>query len=281
MKTILAATDFSPCASNSVEYAAELAHVMQAKLILFHACHVPLIGTEIPVEIATMDDVEKKGLEELSGIAARLQQRYSNLLDIECVCKCGFAVDEINQQAHTEKADMIIMGMHGAGFLSEKLLGSITTSVLSDATCPVMVINDKVSFHTIKKIVLACDVENDSLYLPEPLRKLALFFKAHIFVLDVVPAAVTVPSELGEIRDLGNFIRQFSGISHSFHFWKGENPVSGINDFVAEEKMDLVVMMPHQRPFLSRLFHSSNTKHMAFHSQVPLLVLKDSENNIK
>ena len=260
MKTILVATDFSNPATNAVDYAAEMAYIMNVKLVLFHACHVPVIGTEIPVEVETIESMRQRGFDELVEIAAELQNRYENQLDISYECKCGFAADEIGRYAESHHVDMILMGMQGASYLSEKLFGSVTTSVLGKSNCPVLVVNDHVKFHMLKKIVLACNIEQDHLDLPEPLRELALFFKAHIFVLDVVPTGMLVPSNPGETTDLGSFIRQFSQITHSFHFWKGENPVEGINDFVAEKNMDLVVMMPHQRPFLNRIFHPSNTK---------------------
>jgi nucleotide-binding universal stress UspA family protein len=279
MNTILVATDFSGAASDAVDYAAEMAHVMKAKLILFHTCHVPIIGTEVPVEIETMDDMQKKGMERLSEIAGPLQDHYGNQLQIDLVCKCGFAVDEISRYAGSKKVDLVVMGMHGAGYLSEKLFGSITTALLGESNCPVLVISAGVKFRMIKKIVLACDLENDSRHLPESLKELAQFFHAHIYVLDVVQSSLLVPSEPGEVTDLSTFISQLKDIPHSFHFWKGENAVEGINDFVTRKNMDLVVMMPRRRPFLERVFHPSNTQHMAFHSRVPLLVLRDAENN--
>lgn len=279
MKTILVATDFSQSAANAVDYAAEMAHVMQAKLILFHACHVPLIGTEIPVEIQTMEETEKRGMEQLTEIADRLKNLYRNQVEIECICKCGFATDGINRYARTKKADLVIMGTQGAGYLAEKLMGSVTTYTINKSTCPLLVINDKVRFHMIKRIVLACDLEKDCRRLPKPLKEMATFFKAHVFVLDVVPSSVLVPSEPGQITDLSTYIEQFSSVEHSFHFWKGENPVDGINDFVNKKNIDMVVMMPHHRPFFKKIFHPSNTKRMTFHTMVPLLVLHESETD--
>ena len=59
MKTILAATDFSDSAQNAVEYAASMAELTEAKLILFHAYHVPIVASEVPTMMFTLNEMEK------------------------------------------------------------------------------------------------------------------------------------------------------------------------------------------------------------------------------
>jgi nucleotide-binding universal stress UspA family protein len=53
--------------------------------------------------------------------------------------------------------------------------------------------------------------------------------------------------------------------------------VNGINQFVDEQQVDLVITVPKEHNFFAQLFSSSHTKKLAFHSHVPILVL--SKNN--
>jgi nucleotide-binding universal stress UspA family protein len=47
----------------------------------------------------------------------------------------------------------------------------------------------------------------------------------------------------------------------------------GIIDFVEEEKLDMLVMMPHRHGLLERIFHGSMTKKIAMQLKIPLLAI--------
>ena len=51
--------------------------------------------------------------------------------------------------------------------------------------------------------------------------------------------------------------------------------VAGINQFVADNKIDMIVFIPKKHSFFNSIFHESNTKRMAFHSTIPLLALHE------
>ncbi|HET6225840.1 MAG TPA: universal stress protein [Bacteroidia bacterium] len=95
-------------------------------------------------------------------------------------------------------------------------------------------------------------------------------FKSKIFILNVrrkqdTTSLSILPSE--------NLKSKLSGIKHQFVFSENENVVEGINEFVKKNKVDIVTIVPHQYNLLERLFHTSISKKLAFHTHVPLLVL--------
>ena len=57
MKTIIAATDFGPVSGNAVKYAADMASMLSAKLVLFHAFQVPVPVSEVPVAVYTSEEM--------------------------------------------------------------------------------------------------------------------------------------------------------------------------------------------------------------------------------
>ena len=54
-----------------------------------------------------------------------------------------YIIEEINLFSERNKTDLIVMGMQGAGYLAEKVIGSITTSLMPKAKCPILVIDEK------------------------------------------------------------------------------------------------------------------------------------------
>lgn len=273
MKTIVIATDFSDIAMNATRYGAEIAKNGKMKIVLFHAYHMPVSTADVPEVIPSLDLIEKYALEKIEEIRKTLISTFSENLEIECVCKCGFAVDEINNYCLDEKIDLIVIGMHGMGYISEKLIGNVTSALIRKAVCPVLVIDQNVRFDTPEKIVLACDYKDtENKTVLDPLKKLVQLFDSHVYVLNVVTDLTTEP-KTEMVSDFMKIEHLLKNISHSFHHVENDDVVEGINQFVSNEKTDMVVMIPRKHSFIQRFFHEPNTKKMAFHSQVPLLAL--------
>lgn len=274
MKTILVPTDFSSVADNAINYAAEIGKLTKSKIILFHAFHVPYMAGEMQVVMPSIAELESSCLEGLEKIQQRLNWHYGKNLAVECVCRFGFALDEINTYAEEHNADLIVMGMQGAGYLAEKLIGSLTTSLMQKAKRPVLAIDKDVKYRSIKKIVLACDyTETDNGKVLEPLKEFAELFKSHVYVLNVVGKPAPVPSYKEAVSDFVQLDHALEELDHTFHYLQNDEVVEGINAFVSERKMDMVVMIPHKHTILKNIFSETNTKKMAFHSKVPLLAL--------
>jgi nucleotide-binding universal stress UspA family protein len=272
IKTILAPTDFSEAAENAVNYAIEMAKFAGAKVILFHAFNIPFVEPGAAALMAPIGQLEKAVLSDLEMIAHQLRIVHDNDVVIECKCSCGFAVDEISQFVDHNSVDLIVMGMQGNGYLTDRLSGSVTTRLLQKIKCPVLTISENVKFKMVKRIALASELDR-SIGRLAPLRKMAQMFDAHIYIINVVEDLVAVPSNPLEITDFGNVPDRLRGIEHSFHFCEGENVLAGINDFIIQNNIDIVVMIPGKHSWLERLLHEPNTKKMAFHAEIPMLVL--------
>ena len=276
MKTILAPTDFSESSDNAVNYAAEMAKLTNSKLILLHVYHIPVSSSEVPVVMPVWIDVEQDCMMALENEKLQIQKIYGPGMEIACVVRMGFDVDEIIKQCVGEmKVDLVVMGMRGAGYLSEKLMGSTATSLAKESNCPVLIINNPVKFKAIKKIVLACDDEKiPSDKILDSLKELADFFKSEIYIVNVIHKTQKIPSVKMATADI-EMGHSLEGIKHSFHFIENEDTINGINDFIAAEKIDMIVIIPRRHKFLDGIFHEGNTKRMAFHTSIPLLTLHE------
>lgn len=272
MKTILTPTDFSEASRNAVMYAAELAKYTNSKLILFNVYFNPASEIRIPVLMPTIESMGEYSMDELKKMAKDIQHQFDNGLVIECHSVYGFEVEQINEFTLENKIDFIVMGLHGAGFLKEHIIGSTTTSLIRKSHCPVMAIYQNIQFKPIKKIVLACDyVELDANTVLQPLKELVNIFDAHIYVLHVdmdfemestLVEGVKVEAALEDLK-------------YSVHNIESGDIVASINSFVIEHEVDIVVMIPRHHSFIDRILFEPDTKRMAFHTKVPLLSLHE------
>jgi nucleotide-binding universal stress UspA family protein len=276
MKTILVPTDFSGISDNAISYAAELAKLTEAKIVLFHVYHVPVITTDVPVVLPTLEELGEDCMEGLKKIESEIYAVHGTGMQIECRCECGLVVDEVEELLKKEKIDLIVLGMHGAGYLSEKLIGSVTTAVIRKVKCPVLAISSDVKFKPIKNIAFACDYkEINDRQLLEPLKEFANLFSAHISIVNVVrETAELIPNTDQAIAGV-KLEHSLEGTEHSFHYTQHNDVVEGINHFVTENHIDMVVMIPRMHSVLRNIFHEPQTKRMAFHTHVPLLSLHE------
>lgn len=275
MNTILLPTDFSKVSKNAIDYAAQMALATKSKLVLMHVYHVPVVPAEAPIVMPTWEDLEKDYLMQLKKEERRIQRKYGKKITIECISKMGFVVDEIIAYAHKKGVDFVVMGIHGIGYLNEKLIGSNTTELIKKSICPVLVINENITFKKIEKIVLAFDYKRlPKKSILDPLKELIAIFKSKVFILNVVPESDTTDSIKKSVNAM-KIAHSLEGIDHSFHFIENEDTTLGINAFVESKKADMIVIIPRNHSFLDRILHKNNTKHMAFHTSIPLLALHE------
>lgn len=272
MKAILVPTDFSVISNNALDYAIELAKLTHAKIILFHAYYIPVVAAEALMATPDPHEMESYARETLESLEQIIHVRHGNAIQTECVCTCGLAVDEIHLFVKKHQTDLVVMGMHGAGYLEEKLIGSVTTSLIRKAACPVLAIDKHVRFKIPRRIVMACDHSHIRRSALWPLKDMAALFGSHVYILHVTKESVA-DMDLDTAIESLKLDDCFRQLDHSFHSVTNEEVVNGINDYVEKMHMDMVVMIPREKSFFEALFSGSNTRRMAFHTRVPLLAL--------
>jgi nucleotide-binding universal stress UspA family protein len=273
MKTILATTDFSTPADNAVRYAAEIANRLKSKLILLHTYHAPLIASEAPVILPSLDEIESASKDALRKMEVNLQAHFVNISSIELHVKCGFAAEEIQELAEVVNADLIIMGMRGAGIIEQKLIGSVTTSVMKKVLKPLLVIDEHVSFSPVKNIVFACDYERmEKVTGLNVLRSFIKLFHSQLHVLNVVEDLTVMPSYEKAVNGV-RLSSEIDDLNPSFDTIESDDVIEGINNYINQQNIDLLVMMPGKHTFFKNLFYQSHTQKMAFNTKIPLLCI--------
>ena len=151
MKPIVLATDGSPSAAEATLTAVELAKALGAPLVAVSVEHVVVPGYGYygypyywvgPYRwgdlVAELTKIEKAHVEETLAQAEAVAAEA----DVVCeVAPCmGTVADEICKAARQRNARLIVIGAHGWGPVRRAFHGSVSTAVLHQSHCPVLVV---------------------------------------------------------------------------------------------------------------------------------------------
>jgi nucleotide-binding universal stress UspA family protein len=154
IKKILYTTDLSKNSSYAFLFATDMARRHNARIIILHAIqpvpHLYAYGESFQAERILMKTKEQEQKTDIDEIKNRLRQFCSNVEVqtgppcVELVSKIlvplGHPVEEILKIADEESCDVIVLGTHGKGFLTQTFLGSVAASVLERTRKPVFII---------------------------------------------------------------------------------------------------------------------------------------------
>jgi len=142
LNSVLVATDFSETSDAALTYGRNLARAFGAKLHVLHVAES--VTTTIAAELypavlgdlqSEVEDAARKRLDALlttddrTGFGTKTVIRVSSSPAAAIV---GYA-----KAAHI---DLIVIGTHGRGAVSQLLMGSVAEKVVRTAGCPVMVV---------------------------------------------------------------------------------------------------------------------------------------------
>jgi nucleotide-binding universal stress UspA family protein len=283
MQKILVPTDYSNDAKNAAIYALEIAAKTNSEIIFLHTYHVPVFDNESNTYESykiILENIEKEEEQKMKVFLDDLKEFENGKfksIDISSQVKLGFLKDIILEIAQNEKIDLIVMGTRGASGIKKALIGSNTSNLINESNIPVLAVPENSVFKGLDRIVFACDyhlTENENkLYL---LTELALLFGSEILIFNVVDDQEKLPSFDHALQGLKieNILR---GAAHSYHFANKDNhDISEIiDDFLVQQKADMLVTIPKRLDFINSLFHKSLTKEMVCHSKIPLLALPE------
>ena len=154
IKKILYATDLSPNSAYVLRFALNSAKLLHAEIIILHVFDLPYHGFAPMLDIYFDGKEQKMIYEERAAEArARIGKRLKLVYDEELrgnpnyrdivqsieVCE-GFAAERILGMADEFAGDMIIMGTHGKGIVSNTFLGSTAKRVLRRTRKPIYII---------------------------------------------------------------------------------------------------------------------------------------------
>lgn len=276
MKTLLAATDFTPIGNNAVKYAVRLANAMDSNLIVFHVMGMPKFKPTISeAQFLTLEQKaesqKQKKLESLvNGFYQEFKIKKKNR-NARIIINTGFFVTETLLRAASQyQADLLIVGTHG--LIGFKIFGSVTSEIILKSRLPVLAIPEKYQYKKIKSVVYATDLNNLVNEL-NTIIPIASQFEASIEVLylDFGWRKSVTQQEITKEAKQVKYNKVKVVVEREI---KGMTVLGQIQQYLKARKPDCLVMFPEERSLFDRLFVRGKTEELVYRTQLPMLTYR-------
>jgi len=272
MKTIIVATDYSNDANNAMLYAAELARVANARLVLLNAYNLSLPGSNTILPVSLIDTAIKNNQAHLKEIADGIATTYG--ISVDHIARVANLKEELDYQAVHLQADLIIIGL--SRVYEDSIFNSVAISIMRHSKYPVLVVPEDASFKGISTILFAYDPDcissaNKLLLLKE----IAGLFNAqvHVHHIEKNKSNATAEDESKCAFGLEDALKE---VGHSYKDIHYNNIVEGIKEEIENTNADLLLMVPHKYSFLESIMHKSKTGMLARWVHIPLLTIPNA-----
>lgn len=250
IKTILVPVDFSETSLNALDHAIGLARVYNAAITLLNVIEVGYADTNpfhlesntIIDDVLANNKIAEIAQDKLVELAEAIAQKEQ--LTVSVKVELGASNSKIVELAKELKADIIVMGTHGASGFKELVMGSNANKVVNDAQCPVLTIRASAKPRGYKNIVVPF---RDKLHSREniyPSIKIAEAFNATIHLIGIDTEKSASHLDLIEYE-----VMQSAKIIKKHHVQTIENVLSDSFDAttiikIAQEKnADMIVLV--------------------------------------
>lgn len=254
VNNILVPVDFSDSATGAIKYVVGMA-AFDTKLecILYHV----------------LEDAEKR-----SEVEQNLMSIKESLFDgkgIKCwvVVRNGDFLEKLIEDQIELKVDLIVMGTTGHANNRDE---THAAELLQGADCPALIIPEGFDQFRLKKIALALDEnEFDNSFDLQVFHDFAKWYNAKVHLIKVDKTGQG--GGVHELKNEDTVEYYMESLDYLYSFPKNEDIEKGILDYVRENDIDALAIMPRTHAKKTRPSEGRLTKVLAKHSTVPLLVL--------
>lgn len=288
MKNLLILTDFSAAANHAAAYAYNLAVALKANLTLCNAIKIPddtPLASFVSWPMQRSSELIKESDHELRKLKSHLDKSASKLKHkpkISLTNQSGSLKDVAENVLFDQFIDLTIMGAHGAGGISEFILGSQSRYMIDNFNAPVMLVPLSAKIKPIKKIVFATDFHythsNKEFILQ--LVSLAKSLGAEIFISHIhSPNKESTGFDEMVKAFMFEICSEFKSPKISYRSMESFSTKNGLEVLMSDGKMDMLVMVHREKCLLTDLLIGSLTRRMAASIEFPLLVYKKDEGS--
>ena len=278
MKTILIPTDFSDNAGDALDYALHVFAESACRIHIVNVVDVTVVPSEIPVSNVDIigpriEDARNsmEALKEYGKIYA--DTKAKSPLEITTEVAIGTISHSIKDAAKEVEADVIIMGTQGTEHnMVEKVVGTVSTAVLSSAPCPVILIPKDYKFKAIDNMIYATNLDSGD---PYELWRATQVIKPHTGQIRCVYVAKDIAKlDTKKLQDFAKyFVEHSPSLQTIFNVEEGKSIEATLADYADTYDAQLIIMHRSKKTFLDRLFSPRHTQKMASWITVPLLVM--------
>ncbi|MGZ3844922.1 MAG: universal stress protein [Flavisolibacter sp.] len=261
MKTIVLATDFSASADNAMLYAGRIANNIGASLLLLHVYQVPVGMNDMPLLVVSTEELKSNADAGLLKSKELLLANFSSL-DVQMESRLGDVVDELKDICKKINPLLIVIGKHGASGVQQMLFGSTSLSIIRNITHPVIVVPDRSRDFHMENAALAIDSDVENVCV-QKIKSLVKDLKIRLHLVHVRPEKSAYLQASNLVAELNS--RCSNVYDHEF--------VHGIESYIKENNIDLLIIMPHKHNLVERLFVKTHTKELLRKISIPIMCI--------
>ncbi|MDO5569887.1 MAG: universal stress protein [Bacteroidales bacterium] len=289
-KKILVPIDFSIYSKKACSFAFNLAKKENAQVYLLHAYFMPYIPGAYPDADIYINDLDseitsvenqkkvKKQVEDFEKyLRTKILEGSLPYIPYEMIITEGIPEEEISRWSKDYHPSLIVMGTRGKNQKEIDLIGSVTAEVMDTSKSPVFAIPEKTTIKVIddiKRLAYVTNFDQRDLVGFNSLMNMPGFKEkeiSFIYLMDKDEKKSETKLEIGR-----QFIEKYyPEIPFVYDKVNEETLLSNTDDFIKDNNIDVLVLNTHKRNIFARLFNPSIAHKVLFHSDTPLLVIRN------
>lgn len=273
---VLLATDGSETASKGVRQGLEVAAEFDASV------HILCVGAH--ADQASGETSVIDAAESAETIVQNAKQKGRDFdVDVQLVVRTGRPHREILAYAEQQGIDLLVLGTQGRTGLRKLVLGSVATSVIREATRPVLTISKNVTNvrSTFHEILIPTSGRPGTAAAITHGIKLSAAYSARVHAVYVVDDTISrEQAYLDMVREFGREATDAvavqaasTGVGTTRQILRGD-PATKIQDYTESHSVDLVVMGTESRAGVERLVLGSVAERVLASAPIPVLTVR-------
>ena len=276
MNNFLVPIDFSETSKNAARYAAYLSTLVpDAHLILYNVFDSLEYGSDSsPLGTDAEEDAGRHAIMELALESVRSEITGITSARISLVAEeSNRFLDTLEKYVKNNDIQLIIMGITGSTRLGQIFMGSNTLNLVKRGIVPVIIVPPHAHSQSAKNVMLLTDFKDIENTIPIDTVKTVLnLFNPRLHIVNVdhehyVQVTDEYKAERGKLESM------LKDYQPDFYFIRLFDFMDAINQFVVDNKIDLILTFPRRHSFLSNVFKTTNTTQLAYHSHVPIVAI--------
>lgn len=264
---ILLPLDFSENSKKTFDFAIALAKKKNAKITILHVIEAIYdFAAQAAIVIDGMHRDAEKYIQEL------IEEHKKEGLSIDYLIQEGTVSIMTAKAAEEIKADLIVIGTHGASGIEQKLFGSTSVDVVKSSSTPVLLVPIETKIDQIEKVTLALEFAEHEEQFIEWVVSLSKNWSLQLEFLHI-QLQKNFKEELC-VLGLEAFVKKkHPGLPVKLQTFYSEDLISGLDQYLSKNDDSILVMCHHHKNLWEQIFSKSKSFQMAYHTHVPLLIM--------
>jgi nucleotide-binding universal stress UspA family protein len=276
MRRIFCPVDFLDSSWIALKTAYDFAVRSEGVLILMHAFHLDLKAQNSNLE-NWEENVRKEHDAKMDLLISQLiDYKPDSNVKFEKLISKGFAVDRIIDDSADSKADLIVLNSKGSSGFADKVAGSISTNVIESTQTPVLIIPVDSEAIRFDNVVVSCQPEMIDKTDFKFLGNLANLYQSKLTCLTLLSEEEIEKERSNLTQKLETKAKEFDLLAYQHVFWEESTVDHDLDQYVHENKSDLLVMVRGKKNFWEKMFNKGNTRKMTAKISYPLLILQET-----